>query len=115
MLANLTKGGINSATKALAIEYASKGIRVNAVSPGVIKTPMHSPDTHEFLSGHHSGAASAQGRGVRPLAARTGDGPGAHAAFPLRAVYREEQINSLLSICSRRRRSDMITTRAAVR
>ncbi|MBR1225182.1 SDR family oxidoreductase [Bradyrhizobium sp. AUGA SZCCT0176] len=53
VLANLTKGGINSATKALAIEYASKGIRVNAVSPGVIKTPMHSPDTHEFLSGLH--------------------------------------------------------------
>jgi NAD(P)-dependent dehydrogenase (short-subunit alcohol dehydrogenase family) len=53
VLANLTKGGINSATKALAIEYAAKGIRVNAVSPGVIKTPMHSPETHEFLAGLH--------------------------------------------------------------
>jgi NAD(P)-dependent dehydrogenase (short-subunit alcohol dehydrogenase family) len=53
VLANLTKGGINSATKALAIEYASKGIRVNAVSPGVIKTPMHAPETHEFLAGLH--------------------------------------------------------------
>jgi NAD(P)-dependent dehydrogenase (short-subunit alcohol dehydrogenase family) len=52
-LANLTKGGISSATKALAIEYASKGIRVNAVSPGIIKTPMHSPETHEFLAGLH--------------------------------------------------------------
>jgi len=52
-LANLTKGGINSATKALAIEYAQKGIRVNAVSPGVIKTPMHGPETHEFLAGLH--------------------------------------------------------------
>jgi NAD(P)-dependent dehydrogenase (short-subunit alcohol dehydrogenase family) len=52
-LANLTKGGINSATKALAIEYAQKGIRVNAVSPGVIKTPMHAPQTHEFLAGLH--------------------------------------------------------------
>jgi NAD(P)-dependent dehydrogenase (short-subunit alcohol dehydrogenase family) len=52
-IANLTKGGINSATKALAIEYAAKGIRVNAVSPGVIKTPMHAPETHEFLAGLH--------------------------------------------------------------
>ena len=52
-LANLTKGGINSATKALAIEYATKGIRVNAVSPGIIKTPMHAPETHEFLANLH--------------------------------------------------------------
>ncbi len=53
VLANLTKGGINSATKALAIEYASRGIRVNAVSPGVIRTPMHPPETHEFLAALH--------------------------------------------------------------
>ncbi|MES2054447.1 MAG: SDR family oxidoreductase [Pseudomonadota bacterium] len=53
VLANLTKGGLNSATKALAIEYATRGIRVNAVSPGVIKTPMHAPETHEFLAGLH--------------------------------------------------------------
>jgi NAD(P)-dependent dehydrogenase (short-subunit alcohol dehydrogenase family) len=53
VLANLTKGGINSATKALAIEYAGQGIRVNAVSPGVIKTPMHPPQTHEFLAALH--------------------------------------------------------------
>jgi NAD(P)-dependent dehydrogenase (short-subunit alcohol dehydrogenase family) len=53
VLANLTKGGINSATKALAIEYAAKGIRVNAVSPGIIKTPMHAPQTHDFLASLH--------------------------------------------------------------
>ena len=53
VLANLTKGGINSATKALAIEYAGQGIRVNAVSPGVIKTPMHPPQTHEVLAALH--------------------------------------------------------------
>lgn len=53
VLANLTKGGINSATKALAIEYSSKGIRVNAVSPGAIKTPMHPAETHKFLAGLH--------------------------------------------------------------
>lgn len=52
-LANLTKGGIDSATKALAIEYAPQGIRVNAVSPGIIKTPMHAPATHEFLAALH--------------------------------------------------------------
>ena len=52
-LANLTKGGINSATKSLAIEFAGRGVRVNAVSPGVIKTPMHAPETHAFLAGLH--------------------------------------------------------------
>jgi NAD(P)-dependent dehydrogenase (short-subunit alcohol dehydrogenase family) len=41
LLASLTKGGLNSATKALAIEYAQRGIRVNAVSLGIIKTQEH--------------------------------------------------------------------------
>jgi NAD(P)-dependent dehydrogenase (short-subunit alcohol dehydrogenase family) len=50
-LAVLTKGGLNAVTRALAIEYAGRGIRVNAVSPGVIRTPMHAPKTHEFLAG----------------------------------------------------------------
>ena len=53
VLASLTKGGLNAATKSLAIEYASKGIRVNAVAPGVIKTPMHSAETHDFLAKLH--------------------------------------------------------------
>ena len=53
VLASLTKGGLNSATKGLAIEYATKGIRVNAVSPGIIKTPMHGPETHEALGKLH--------------------------------------------------------------
>jgi NAD(P)-dependent dehydrogenase (short-subunit alcohol dehydrogenase family) len=53
VLASLTKGGLNAATKSLAIEYAGKGIRVNAVAPGVIKTPMHTPETHEFLANLH--------------------------------------------------------------
>ena len=53
VLASLTKGGLNAATKSLAIEYAKKGIRVNAVAPGVIKTPMHSPQTHDFLATLH--------------------------------------------------------------
>ncbi len=53
VLASLTKGGLNSATKSLAIEYAKRGIRVNAVSPGIIKTPMHAPETHGALAGLH--------------------------------------------------------------
>jgi NAD(P)-dependent dehydrogenase (short-subunit alcohol dehydrogenase family) len=53
VLASLSKGGINAASKSLAIEYATRGIRVNAVSPGVIKTPMHTPETHDFLSALH--------------------------------------------------------------
>jgi NAD(P)-dependent dehydrogenase (short-subunit alcohol dehydrogenase family) len=53
VLASLTKGGLNAATKSLAIEYASKGVRVNAVAPGAIKTPMHAPETHEILAKLH--------------------------------------------------------------
>ncbi|MBB5572948.1 MULTISPECIES: SDR family NAD(P)-dependent oxidoreductase [Rhizobium] len=52
-LASLTKGGLNSVTQGLAIEFAKTGVRVNAVSPGIIKTPMNSPETHEALSGLH--------------------------------------------------------------
>ncbi|MFZ6647398.1 SDR family NAD(P)-dependent oxidoreductase [Undibacterium sp. TJN25] len=50
VLAALTKGGINAATKSLAIEYARKGIRVNAVARGNIRTPMHPPEIHEALA-----------------------------------------------------------------
>ncbi|TWB97110.1 NAD(P)-dependent dehydrogenase (short-subunit alcohol dehydrogenase family) [Bradyrhizobium macuxiense] len=53
VLASLTKGGLAAATKSLAIEYAAKGIRVNAVAPGVIKTPMHAPETHDYLAKLH--------------------------------------------------------------
>ena len=58
-LAALTKGGLAAATRSLAIEYAAYGIRVNAVSPGIIQTPVH-PAT--------------KGPSARP------DGPPAHAA-----------------------------------
>jgi NAD(P)-dependent dehydrogenase (short-subunit alcohol dehydrogenase family) len=52
-LASLTKGGLDAVTRGLAIEYADKGIRVNAVSPGIVKTPMHPKETHEFLANLH--------------------------------------------------------------
>ncbi|MBN3759228.1 SDR family oxidoreductase [Burkholderia sp. Ac-20365] len=52
-LAALTKGGLNAATKSLAIEYAAKGIRANAVAPGIIKSPMHSPEAHDALGAFH--------------------------------------------------------------
>jgi NAD(P)-dependent dehydrogenase (short-subunit alcohol dehydrogenase family) len=52
-LAALTKGGLDAVTRSLAIEFADQGIRVNAVAPGVIKTPMHPTETHAFLAGLH--------------------------------------------------------------
>lgn len=44
-----TKGGIDTITRSLAIEYAKKGIRVNAVAPGVVETPMHQNDPKDAL------------------------------------------------------------------
>jgi NAD(P)-dependent dehydrogenase (short-subunit alcohol dehydrogenase family) len=49
----MIKGGLNAVTRALAIEYAKDGIRVNTVALGVMKTPMHKPETYEFLNGLH--------------------------------------------------------------
>ena len=53
VLASLSKGGVAAATRSLAIEYARRGIRVNAISPGIIKTPMHPVETHATLAGLH--------------------------------------------------------------
>jgi NAD(P)-dependent dehydrogenase (short-subunit alcohol dehydrogenase family) len=49
VLTALTKGGLAAATRSLAIEYASRGIRVNAVSPGIIQTPVHPPESYASL------------------------------------------------------------------
>jgi NAD(P)-dependent dehydrogenase (short-subunit alcohol dehydrogenase family) len=49
VLAALTKGGLAAATRSLAIEYASRGIRVNAVAPGIIQTPMHPVESYAEL------------------------------------------------------------------
>jgi NAD(P)-dependent dehydrogenase (short-subunit alcohol dehydrogenase family) len=51
VLTALTKGGLAAATRSLAIEYASRGIRVNAVSPGIIQTPVHPAESYEDLGG----------------------------------------------------------------
>jgi NAD(P)-dependent dehydrogenase (short-subunit alcohol dehydrogenase family) len=49
----MAKGGLDAVTRALAMEYANHGIRVNTVALGAIKTPMHRPETYEFLQGLH--------------------------------------------------------------
>jgi NAD(P)-dependent dehydrogenase (short-subunit alcohol dehydrogenase family) len=51
VLTAVTKGGLAAATRSLAVEYAGRGIRVNAVSPGIIQTPMHPADSYEGLGG----------------------------------------------------------------
>jgi NAD(P)-dependent dehydrogenase (short-subunit alcohol dehydrogenase family) len=53
VLASLTKGALAAATKSLAIEYAATGIRINVVSPGIIKTPMHPPEAYQALAALH--------------------------------------------------------------
>jgi NAD(P)-dependent dehydrogenase (short-subunit alcohol dehydrogenase family) len=45
----LTKGGIESISKNLAMEYAKEGIRFNTVAPGTVDTPLHQDDAKEFL------------------------------------------------------------------
>lgn len=52
-LASLTKGGLNAVTQSLAMEFSKSGVRVNAVSPGIIKTPMHPPEAHAALAALH--------------------------------------------------------------
>ena len=47
----ITKGGINAVTRSLAIEYAKDGIRVNAVAPGVVDTPLQRNSPKDFLKG----------------------------------------------------------------
>lgn len=52
-LVSLTKGGLAAVTRALAVEYASRGVRVNAVSPGIIRTPVHDPSSYAGLAELH--------------------------------------------------------------
>lgn len=46
----ITKGGLNTITRQLAIEYAKRGIRFNAVAPGAVDTPLHKNDPKDFLA-----------------------------------------------------------------
>ena len=48
-VAMITKGGLEAVTRSLAMEYAKQRIRVNAVAPGIVDTPMHKDDPKEFL------------------------------------------------------------------
>jgi NAD(P)-dependent dehydrogenase (short-subunit alcohol dehydrogenase family) len=52
-LTALTKGGLGAVTRSLAVEYASRGIRVNAVAPGITQTPLHPAESYtpEALAG----------------------------------------------------------------
>ena len=52
-LTSLSKGGLAAATRSLAIEYATRNIRVNAVAPGVIKTPLHAPERYAIMAAFH--------------------------------------------------------------
>jgi NAD(P)-dependent dehydrogenase (short-subunit alcohol dehydrogenase family) len=53
VLPALTKGGLVAASRSLAIEYAARGVRVNAVSLGVIRTPAHDPSSYAGLGALH--------------------------------------------------------------
>jgi NAD(P)-dependent dehydrogenase (short-subunit alcohol dehydrogenase family) len=52
-LASLTKGGLAAVARSLAIEYASRGVRVNVVSLGVIRTPVNDPASYEGMASLH--------------------------------------------------------------
>jgi NAD(P)-dependent dehydrogenase (short-subunit alcohol dehydrogenase family) len=49
-LSMITKGGLNAATRSLAMEYAKEHIRFNAVAPGTVDTPLHAKDPKDFLN-----------------------------------------------------------------
>lgn len=64
MLPVLVKGGVNAATRALAIELSPYNIQVNAVAPGIVDTPMHPAENHGFLNGLSPAGRIAQVREI---------------------------------------------------
>ncbi len=57
-LVSLTKGGLAAVTRSLAIEYASRGVRFNAVALGVIENPVYDPASYEGLAAAPSAGPS---------------------------------------------------------
>jgi NAD(P)-dependent dehydrogenase (short-subunit alcohol dehydrogenase family) len=51
LLPVLVKGGVNAATRALALELSPHNVKVNAVAPGIVDTPLYTPEQHGFLNG----------------------------------------------------------------
>ena len=51
LLPVLVKGGVNAATRALALELSPHNVKVNAVAPGIVDTPLYTPEMHGFLNG----------------------------------------------------------------
>ncbi len=64
-LTALTKGGLAAVARSLAVEYASRGVRVNAVSLGVIRTPVHNEDSYAGMAGAASTRAAWGGERCR--------------------------------------------------
>ncbi|MBZ2209637.1 SDR family NAD(P)-dependent oxidoreductase [Massilia soli] len=64
LLPVLVKGGINNATRALALELAPHNVKVTAVAPGIIDTPLHPEGAHEFLKGLQPTGAYGQVRDI---------------------------------------------------
>ena len=52
-LVALTKGGLEAVTRSLAIEYASRGLRFNAVALGVIENPAYDPASYAGMADLH--------------------------------------------------------------
>jgi NAD(P)-dependent dehydrogenase (short-subunit alcohol dehydrogenase family) len=52
-LASLTKGGLDAVTRSLATELAARGVRVNAIAPGVVKKPTTADADYEQLAAQH--------------------------------------------------------------
>jgi len=52
-LASLTKGGLDAVTRSLATEFAARGVRVNAIAPGVVKTPTTTDADYDELAAQH--------------------------------------------------------------
>jgi len=98
----ITKGGLESITRSLAIEYAKHGIRVNAVAPGVVDTPMHKNDPKEFLNTlslvvHDSVARDILVTNAGCVVKHTGDGIKVSFVSAAAAIRRATQIQRTLA------------------